>query len=129
MRNDEPALERLLEDAGTAAALVIDQPGSIGALAVVVARRRGVPVAYVPGLVMRRASELYPGEAKTDRRHSSVMADTARIHHARVHWLAEGEELLKQLRVLGGHDEDLARDYTRAVNRLRDLTPTSSTNP
>jgi hypothetical protein len=40
---------------------VIDQPGSIGSLAVCVARRRGVPVAYVPGLVMRRASELYPG--------------------------------------------------------------------
>jgi hypothetical protein len=31
---------------------VIDQPGSIGSLAVAVARRRGVPVAYVPGLVL-----------------------------------------------------------------------------
>jgi transposase len=121
VRNDEQALERLLEDAGTAVALVIDQPGSIGSLAVAVARRRGVPVAYVPGLVMRRASELYPGEGKTDRRDSFVIADTARIHQARVHWLTEGEELLEQLRVLGGHDEDLAHDYTRAVNRLRDL--------
>jgi transposase len=121
LRNDEAALVRLLEDAGPAAALVIDQPGSIGALAVAVARRHGVPVAYVPGLVMRRASELYPGEAKTDRRDSFVLADTARIHQARVHWLAESEELLEQLRVLGGHDEDLAHDYTRAVNRLRDL--------
>jgi hypothetical protein len=58
LRNDEQALECLLADAGPAAALVIDQPGSIGALAVAVARRREVPVAYVPGLVMRRASEL-----------------------------------------------------------------------
>ena len=48
LRNDELVIERLLEDAGTRAALVIDQPGSIGALAVAVARRRGVPVAYVP---------------------------------------------------------------------------------
>ncbi len=55
------AIEQLLDAAGEGAALVIDQPGSIGTLAVALARRRGVPVAYVPGLVMRRASELYPG--------------------------------------------------------------------
>lgn len=121
VRNEEAAIERLLDDAGTGAVLVIDQPGSIGTLAVALARRRGLSVAYVPGLVMRRASQLYPGEAKTDRRDSFVIADTARIHQARVHWLAENDELLEQLRILGGHDEDLAHDYTRAANRLRDL--------
>ncbi|HET9125566.1 MAG TPA: IS110 family transposase [Solirubrobacteraceae bacterium] len=121
VRNDQSAIERLLDAAGDQAALVIDQPGSIGALAVAVARRRGIPVAYVPGLVMRRASELYPGEAKTDRRDSFVIADTARIHRARVHWLAEGEDVLEQLRVLGGYDDDLAHDRTRAANRLRDM--------
>jgi hypothetical protein len=47
---------------------VIDQPGSIAQLALAVAARRGVPVAYVPGLVMHRAADLYPGEAKTGRR-------------------------------------------------------------
>lgn len=119
--NDEPAIERLLDDAGAGCALVIDQPGSIGMLAVAVARRRGVRVAYIPGLVMRRASQLYPGEAKTDRRDSFVIADTARIHQARVHWLSENEELVEQLRILGGHDDDLAHDRTRAANRLRDL--------
>ena len=67
VRNEEAAIERLLEDASSATVLVIDQPGSIGTLAVALARRRGVAVAYVPGLVMRRASQLYPGEAKTDR--------------------------------------------------------------
>jgi transposase len=121
VRNSEEAIERLLDDAGEHAALVIDQPGSIGMLAVAVARRRGIPVAYVPGLVMRRASELYPGEAKTDRRDSFVIADTARIHQARVHWLAESDELLEELRILGGHDDDLAHDRTRTANRLRDM--------
>lgn len=121
VRNDETAIERLLDNAGVGAALVIDQPGSIGALAVAVARRRGVPVAYVPGLVMRRASQLYPGEAKTDRRDSFVIADTARIHQARVHWLAESEQILDELRVLGGYDDDLAHDRTRTANRLRDM--------
>jgi transposase len=121
VRNSEEAIERLLDDAGEHAALVIDQPGSIGMLAVAVARRRGIPVAYVPGLVMRRASELYPGEAKTDRRDSFVIADTARIHQARVHWLADSDELLEELRILGGHDDDLAHDRTRVANRLRDM--------
>ena len=121
VHNSEEAIERLLDDTGQHAALVIDQPGSIGMLAVAVARRRGIPVAYVPGLVMRRASELYPGEAKTDRRDSFVIADTARIHQARVHWLAESDELLEELRILGGHDDDLAHDRTRTANRLRDM--------
>jgi transposase len=121
VRNSEEAIERLVDDAGENAALVIDQPGSIGTLAVAVARRRGIPVAYVPGLVMRRASELYPGEAKTDRRDSFVIADTARIHQARVHWLAASDVLLDELRILGGHDDDLAHDRTRTANRLRDM--------
>ena len=41
VRNSEEAIERLLDDAGEHAALVIDQPGSIGMLAVAVARRLG----------------------------------------------------------------------------------------
>jgi transposase len=121
--NDEAQVERLLDRAGEVGpcALVIDQPGSIGSLAVCVARRRGVPVAYVPGLVMRRASELYPGEAKTDRRDSFVLADTARTHARRLHWLQVGDETLEQLRVLGGYDDDLAHDVNRTANRLRDM--------
>jgi transposase len=123
VRNDEPAIEQLLDRAlgSGACALVIDQPGSIGSLAVAVARRRGVPVAYVPGLVMRRASELYPGEAKTDRRDSFVLADVARTHARRLHWLQVSDETLERLRVLGGYDDDLAHDVTRTSNRLRDM--------
>lgn len=121
--NDETAIEQLLDLAGEVGpcALVIDQPGSIGSLAVCVARRGGVPVAYVPGLVMRRASELYPGEAKTDRRDSFVLADTARTHARRLHWLELGDETLERVRVLGGYDDDLAHDVNRAANRLRDM--------
>ena len=61
--NDQAAVERLLDQAagyGTAG-LAIDQPGSIAQLALAVAAQRGTPVAYVPGLVMRRAADLYPG--------------------------------------------------------------------
>jgi hypothetical protein len=121
--NDEADLVGLLDRAfehGTPA-LVIDQPGSIAQLAIAVAARRAVPVAYVPGLVMRRAADLYPGEAKTDRRDAFVIADTARMRRRQVHWLDVGnDELLEQLRVLNGFDVDLAADLTRLTNRLRD---------
>jgi hypothetical protein len=100
---------------------VIDQPGSIAQLVLAVAARRGVPVAYVPGLVMRRAADLYPGEAKTDRRDAYILADTARTRRKQVHWLdAASDELLAQLRVLNGFHIGLAADQTRVTNRLRD---------
>lgn len=121
--NDESDLESLMSRAtevGTPG-LVIDQPGSIAQLAIAVAGRRGVPVAYVPGLVMRRAADLYPGEAKTDRRDAFVLADTGRTRRRQVHWLDVGnDDLLDQLRVLNGFDVDLAADATRVANRLRD---------
>jgi hypothetical protein len=121
--NNQAALEALLERAaqhGTPG-LVTGQPGSIAQLALAVAARHGTPVAYVPGLVMRRAADLYPGEAKTDRRDAYVLADTARTRRKQVHWLdASSDELLAQLRVLNGSGIDLAADATRLANRLRD---------
>ena len=121
--NDQADLEALLDRAalhGTPG-LVIDQPGSIAQLALAVAARRGVPVAHVPGLVMRRAADLYPGEAKTDRRDAFVLADTGRTRRKQVHWLDAGsDELLASLRVLNGFDIDLAADVTRLASRLRD---------
>ncbi|MCW2907637.1 MAG: family transposase [Actinomycetia bacterium] len=102
VRNDQRGLEALLDRAAQrwTPGLVIDQPGSIAQLALAVAARCGVPVAYVPGRVMRRAADLYPGEAKTDRRDAYVLADTGRTRRKQVHWLdADSDELLAQLRV------------------------------
>jgi hypothetical protein len=61
--NDEADLDTLLATAAEhgAPGLVIDQPGSLGQLAIAVAARRAVPVEYVPGLAMRRAADPYPG--------------------------------------------------------------------
>ena len=118
-----PTLEQLLDRASEygIVGLVIDQPGSIAQLALAVARSRNVPVAYVPGLVMRRAADLYPGEAKTDRRDAFVIADTGRTRRNQVQWLDVGsDELLDRLRILNGFDIDLAADQTRLSNRLRD---------
>lgn len=120
--NSEADLIKLLEAAAIhgIAALVIDQPGSIAQLALALARQREVPVAYIPGLVMRRAADLYPGDAKTDRRDAYVISDTARTRRDQVHWLGVDDDLLVQLRVLNGLDIDLAADATRHANRLRD---------
>lgn len=120
--NDETDLVKLFEQAknfGTPS-LVIDQPGSIAQLSLVLARNFDLPVAYIPGLVMRRAADLYPGEAKTDSIDSFVIADTARMRRKQIQWLVVGDEILAQLRVLNGFDIDQAGDTTRVVNRLRD---------
>ncbi len=45
--------------------VVVDQPASIGALAIARACSCGVAIAYLPGLAMRRIADLYPGEGKT----------------------------------------------------------------
>jgi transposase len=123
VENAEPAIERLIDDMlerGTCA-IVIDQPGSIAALVLALAARRGVPVAYVPGLVMRRASDLYEGNAKTDSRDAFVLADHARLHAKRLRWLKQGEQITQELELLCGHDEDLRGDTNRTINRIRDL--------
>jgi transposase len=120
--NSEADLIKILDAAGEhgVVGLVIDQPGSIAQLALALARQRDVPVAYIPGLVMRRAADLYPGDAKTDRRDAYVIADTARTRRDQIHWLCIDDDLLVQLRVLNGLDVDLAADATRHANRLRD---------
>ncbi len=74
----------------------------------------------MPGLVMRRAADLYEGEAKTDPRDSYVLADTARVHRRRLRWLDVTDDTLAELRVLSGYDDDLAADVVRVTNRLRD---------
>jgi transposase len=120
--NDEPAIRRLIGDAGGHGqpVLVVDQPASIAQLLLTVACDMGVPVAYVTGLQMRRAADLYAGHAKTDPKDAWVLADYARRNVDRLTWLEISDELLVELRVLNGRDVDLAHDATRIVSRCRD---------
>jgi transposase len=101
--------------------VVVDQPNTIGALPVAVAQAMGTTVAYLPGLVMRRAADLHPGEAKTDARDAWVIADTARVMPHVLRQVDLGEETLAELGVLVGFDDDLAAESTRVTNRLRGL--------
>ena len=120
--NDQAVIEAMLDDAGEhgKVALVIDMTASGAQLLLAVAAERGVPVAYVTGLQMRRAAELYAGTAKTDPRDAWVLADFARRNADRLTWLEVTDELLVRLRVLNGRDTDLATDSNRVINRCRD---------
>lgn len=120
--NDEAAIDALIGEAAGwgAVVLVVDQTGSAAALLLEAAARRGVAVAYVPGLVMRRAAGLCAGAAKTGPKDAFVLADYASRNADRLQWAAPTDELLARLRVLNGRDADLAADAARAANRLRD---------
>src|SRR5918999_5431337 len=101
--------------------VVVDQPATIGALPVAVARACGHDVGYLPGLAMRRISDLYPGTAKTDARDAYVIADAARTLPHTLRRVDSGDEALAELEVLVGYDDDLAGEATRVRNRIRGL--------
>ncbi|GAB1339849.1 IS110 family transposase [Streptomyces sp. E-15] len=122
--NTEPKLrqvfDKLREKFGTVL-VIVDQPASIGALPLTVARDTGCRVAYLPGLSMRRIADLYPGEAKTDARDAAVIADAARTMPHTLRSLELADEITAELSVLVGFDQDLAAEATRTSNRIRGL--------
>lgn len=101
--------------------LIVDQPNTIGALPVAVARDTGCEVAYLPGLAMRKATQLMPGDAKTDARDAFVIATAALKMPDTLRQVDRDSEILASLKVLAGFDDDLARDCTRQINRIRSL--------
>ena len=121
--NDETklrALYRKLLEYGPVL-LVVDQPATVEALPVAVARDEGVLVAYLPGLAMRRIADLHAGESKTDARDAYIIAEAARSmpHTLRSLKLADGQ--VAELTMLCGFDEDLAGQITQVSNRIRGL--------
>jgi transposase len=123
--NSEPKLRAVFDELAAHGPLlvVVDQPATIGALPVAVARAGGHQVAYLPGLAMRRIADLYPGRAKTDARDAFIIADAARSlpHTLRQVEVDVGDDALAELEVLIGFDDDLASEATRISNRIRGL--------
>lgn len=101
--------------------VVVDQPASIGALPVTVARAAGAQVAYLPGLAMRRIADLHPGSAKTDAKDAFVIAEAARTLPLALRRVDTSDEALANLEVIVGYDDDLAGEVTRISNRIRGL--------
>jgi transposase len=121
--NSEPKLRALFDKLARHGTLlvVVDQPATIGALPVAVARASAHQVAYLPGLAMRRIADLYPGRAKTDARDAFVIADAARSLPHTLRPVDVGDDALAELEVLVGFDDDLAGEATRLSNRIRGL--------
>lgn len=107
--NTEPRLlelfTRLVAKFGTVL-VIVDQVANIGALPLTVARAAGCRVAYLPGLSMRRAADLHPGEAKTDARDAYVIAQTARSMPHTLRAVDRDDEALAELTMLTGYDND-----------------------
>ncbi|GGW58485.1 hypothetical protein GCM10010503_39440 [Streptomyces lucensis JCM 4490] len=122
--NTEPKLRELfakLQAKHGTVLVVADQPASIGALPLAVARDMGCPVAYLPGLTMRRIADLYPGEAKTDARDAFIIADAATAMPHTLRAIDGEDETIAELGMIVGFDDDLAGQATRVANRLRGL--------
>lgn len=100
---------------------VVDQPATIGALPIAVARDEGVEVGYLPGLAMRRIADLHPGEAKTDARDAAIIAQAARSMPHALRSLRADDERTAELAMLSGFDEDLAEQINQVSNRIRGL--------
>lgn len=77
LEDREGPIDETLALAGEGALVVVDQKRSIGALALERARAAGMEVAYLPGLAMKRARDMFPGAAKTDEMDAEVIARTA----------------------------------------------------
>jgi transposase len=100
---------------------VVDQPATIGALPLAVARAEGIDVGYLPGLAMRRIADVHPGEAKTDARDAAIIAQAARSMPHALRSLRGDDEQTAELVMLSGFDEDLAGQINRTSNRVRGL--------
>lgn len=102
LKQDEKAIRTMLGKLSKhgRVLLVVDQPNTIGSLPPTVARNMGIAVAYLPGTAMRRTALKLP----------ETLRDAG-----------PDDETLAALKLLAGHDEDLAHESTRHVNRLRSL--------
>ena len=119
--NDEDRLREVYQrlQANGQVLVVVDQPATIGALAVAVAQDMGITVGYLPGLSMRRIADLTPGSAKTDAKDAAVIAGAARSMPHTLRAVSTSDEDAAALSMLTGFDLDLARQVNQTANRIR----------
>ena len=126
--NDEERLRALykkLADHGNLL-VVVDQPATIGALAVAVAQDMGITVGYLPGLPMRRIADLTPGSAQTDAKDAAVITQAARTMPHTLRAVTPSDEEAAALSMLTGFDLDLARQVHQTKGRIRGQTFTQT---
>lgn len=113
------AIDRLLERAGDAALVVVDQKRNIGALVLARAHALGRRCAYLPGYAEKRARDMMPGIAKTDAIDAEAIARTAMGMPQALRPIAAEDAAARSLRALSSQREYAVASRTRAKNRFR----------
>lgn len=75
LKSDLASVFRQLQEHGSVL-VVVNQPNTFQALPIAVARDCGYKVRYIPGQAIRKAADLYPVRAKTDKRDALIITDT-----------------------------------------------------
>lgn len=117
--NRPGAIDRLLERAGDAALVVVDQKRNIGALVLARAHALGRRCAYLPGYAEKRARDMMPGIAKTDAIDAEAIARTAMGMPQALRPIAAEDAAARSLRALSSQREYAVASRTRAKNRFR----------
>lgn len=117
--NRADGIDSVLAKAGPGALVVVDLERNIGALAVARARAAGMDVAYLPGLAMKKARDMFPVTAKTDEIDAEVIAETALGMPWTLRPVAEEDPEAASLRILASQHEFAVGRRTQAKNRLR----------
>ena len=119
--NTEHDLDELFAQADAGTLVVVDQVRNIGSLAIVRARRAGLPVAYLPGIAAHGASKLFAGDAKTDERDAAVIAKTALGIPDALLPVPRRDERLEAARSMSAQRNHMITCSTRDKNRLRSI--------
>lgn len=121
LENREGSIDEAPALAGRNALVVVDQKRNIGALVLERARAAGMEVAYLPGLTMKRARDMFPGTAKTDEIDAEVIARTATGMPWCLRPVAEDGDRGAEVRLLASQGRFLTKCSTQSKNRLRSV--------
>jgi len=104
--------------------VTIDQCGCIGRLVVSVAQRMGVDCAHIPPRTFKRVADTY-GELKTDAHDAFIIADVSRSMPRLIALVANGTEVIEELKVLCSSRACVVKERTAYYNRLHALLHTA----
>ncbi len=93
---------------------------SMAGLLIALLLATGRPLSYVTGRMVNRMSGAFGGESKSDAKDARVIAETIRLR-SDIPEIASPDQVIADLTVLTARREDLAGDWVRGINRLREL--------
>ncbi len=101
--------------------MVVDQKRNIGALVLERARAAGTDAAYLPGLSMKRARDMFPGVAKTDEIDAEVIARTTVGMPWALRPVADESDAGAEIKLLASQRRFLTKCSIQSKNRLRSV--------